>query len=166
MITVAIGIGSNLGDRQATLTSALSALDAHPRITLQKVSTFYETDPWGPVPQGPYLNACVLVATDLDAEPLLDVFLEIERVHGRERGERWGPRTLDIDMLTYGDQDLTADRLTVPHPRMLDRPFVLVPLTEIAPDLEVRGRPIVEWLSEVDASGVRPFTPVPKLAVI
>ncbi len=166
MTDIAIGVGGNLGDREALLRSALDALDAAPGLDITAMSRFFETEPWGPVPQGPYLNACALATTTLAPDALLDVFLDVERAHGRERSERWGPRTLDIDMLTYGDQDITTDRLTVPHPRMLDRPFVLVPLAEIAPGLELRGRSISDWLSELDTSGVRLFEARPKLAIV
>lgn len=135
-----IAFGSNLGDRKASLEAALNALHVHSDIRLESVSTFLQTQPVGPVPQGPYLNGAAELCTRLSARELLEQFLAIEASQGRMRdGEvRWGPRTLDLDLLFYGDNAecvLDEPGLTLPHPRVQDRRFVLEPLAEIAPDL-------------------------------
>ncbi|MBN9018908.1 MAG: 2-amino-4-hydroxy-6-hydroxymethyldihydropteridine diphosphokinase [Rhizobiales bacterium] len=132
-----LGLGGNLGDRAATLAAAIDDLGAAAAVRVMRVSSLYETPPWGPVPQGPYLNACVAIETTLSARALLDLCLAIEKRHGRERLVRWGPRTLDIDLLLYGTATIDEPGLIVPHPRMADRAFVLVPLAEIAPDLAI-----------------------------
>ena len=131
--TVAIALGSNLGDSLAILEAALIALDEHPDIALLSHSSWYKTAPVGP-PQPDYLNGCALLRTALEPLPLLEQLLAIELRFGRVRGERWGPRSLDLDMLLYADQRIDTDRLQIPHPRMRERAFVLVPLAEIAPD--------------------------------
>ncbi|ODT13704.1 MAG: 2-amino-4-hydroxy-6-hydroxymethyldihydropteridine diphosphokinase [Kaistia sp. SCN 65-12] len=149
-----LGLGSNLGDRAATLRAAIAALDTAPSVRVTRISSLYETPPWGPVPQGPYLNACIGVETSLSPRALLELGLAIERDHGRERAIRWGPRTLDIDLLLYGTDHVDEDGLIVPHPRMAERAFVLVPLAEIAPELEIGGRAIPELLKGLDTSEI------------
>ena len=130
----AIALGSNLGDREASLRSAVAALDALPHTSVRRVSRFHETDPVGPPGQGRYLNAAVVVSTGLPPRRLLEALLEIERQHGRVRtGVRNGPRTLDLDLALYGDQAIEEVGLEVPHPRFAARRFVLLPLAEIAP---------------------------------
>jgi 2-amino-4-hydroxy-6-hydroxymethyldihydropteridine diphosphokinase len=150
-----LGLGSNLGDRAAMLRAAITALDAAPGVRVTRISSLYETPPWGPVPQGPYLNACIGVETSLAPRALLELGLAIERDHGRERAIRWGPRTLDIDLLLYGADEVDEDGLIVPHPRMSERAFVLVPLAEIAPELQIGGRPLPELLDGLDVSEIR-----------
>lgn len=150
-----LGLGSNLGDREAMLRAAIAALDATPDVRVTAVSSLYETPPWGPVPQGPYLNACVALDTTLSPRELLTLCLAIERDHGRERAIRWGPRTLDIDVLLYGDEAIDEEGLIVPHPRMTERAFVLVPLAEIAPELSIGGRAIRDILSGVETDEIR-----------
>jgi len=152
---VYLGLGSNLGDREAMLRAAISALAATPGVRVTAISSLYETPPWGPVPQGPYLNACIELDTTLPAREVLDLSLRIERDHGRERAIRWGPRTLDIDVLLYGDAAIDEEGLIVPHPRMTERAFVLVPLAEIAPGLTVAGRSIDAILAEVETDDIR-----------
>lgn len=132
-VDVAIALGSNLGDSLAILEAALIALDEHPDIVLLSHSRWHKTAPVGP-PQPDYLNGCALLQTTLEPLPLLEQLLAIELRFGRVRGERWGPRSLDLDMLLYADQRIDTDRLQIPHPRMCERAFVLVPLAEIAPD--------------------------------
>ena len=149
-----LGLGSNLGDREAMLRAAIAALDATPGVRVTAVSSLYETPPWGPVPQGPYLNACVALDTTLSPRELLRLCLAIERDHGRERAVRWGPRTLDIDLLLYGDETIDEEGLMVPHPRMTERAFVLVPMAEIAPELAIGGRSIAESLKALDTSEI------------
>ncbi len=130
-----LGLGSNLGDRRGTIESALAALEAHPEIAVLSVSRLIETAPQGPPGQGPYLNGAAAIDTALSPRGLLEALQAIEAAHGRDRARevRWGPRTLDLDLLLYGDIVLDQGDLTVPHPRMHERAFVLAPLAEIAP---------------------------------
>lgn len=143
-----IGLGSNLGDREATLRSALADLDAANGVRVAALSSFRETDPLGPVRDQPrFLNAVAAVETSLDAASLLALLLEIERRHGRVReGAAGGPRTLDLDLLLHGEARLDRPGLTVPHPRIAERRFVLEPLAELDPALEVPGKGNVEAL--------------------
>jgi 2-amino-4-hydroxy-6-hydroxymethyldihydropteridine diphosphokinase len=130
-----IGLGSNLGDRKAQLDRGISALSASEGTTLRAVSRYHETSPvGGPAGQGAFLNAAAALETSLEPEPLLDRFHAIEAESGRVRAERWGARTLDLDLLLFGDRAIRTPRLEVPHPRMALRRFVLAPLAEIAPD--------------------------------
>lgn len=131
-IPIAIALGSNLGDRDATLHQALQALHQPPQLWLDRYSSFHNTPPVGP-PQPDYLNACALLTTTLSPQALLTELLRIERTFGRTRGERWGPRTLDLDLLFYGNYLIETPALSVPHPRLHERTFVLAPLAEIAP---------------------------------
>ncbi len=132
-----IAIGSNLGDRHATIDSGIHAIRSHNAIELVCQSSIIETPPYGDIEQGPYLNGMVQVRTTLSARELLDALLGIETDHGRDRSneQRWGPRTLDLDLIVFGDEVIDEPGLQVPHPRLHERSFVLVPLAEIAPDL-------------------------------
>jgi len=134
-VTAYIALGSNLGDREAALRSAITELDAAAGCRVERVSRFIETEPIGPPGQQTYLNGAAELATDLAARDLLGLMLRIEARHGRVRSalQRWGPRTLDLDLLLYGDQEIDEPGLIVPHPRMGERAFVLAPLAEIAP---------------------------------
>ncbi|MCA9286073.1 MAG: 2-amino-4-hydroxy-6-hydroxymethyldihydropteridine diphosphokinase [Phycisphaerales bacterium] len=136
-VVCAVALGSNLGDRHEHLSAALAALGSAAGVTVERVSRFWETEPVGPPGQGRYLNAAVVLTTTLSARTLLDLLQRIERDRGRDRsdGVRNGPRTLDLDLLLYGQQTIREPGLEVPHPRMLERPFVLGPLAEVAPDL-------------------------------
>jgi 2-amino-4-hydroxy-6-hydroxymethyldihydropteridine diphosphokinase len=136
-----IALGSNLGDRKANLDGAIKALATRPGITLKAVSRYMETAPVGvDEQQGPYLNAAASLETSLDPFEMHRLLLEIETLFGRVRGERWAARTLDLDLLLFGDQVITTEVLTVPHPRMHMRRFVLEPLSEIAPNaVDPRG---------------------------
>lgn len=136
MATAYVALGSNLGDRAGHLRRALEALRATPDVTRVEPSRVYETAPVGPAPQGPFLNAVARVETTLPPRALLDRLLAVERAEGRVRtGERWGPRTLDLDLLVYGEAVVSQPGLELPHPRLHERPFVLEPLAEIEPDL-------------------------------
>lgn len=138
--TAYIALGSNLGDRRAHLREAVRRLGALPRTRVTAVSPVYETAPVGPAGQGPYLNAAVAVCTGLDAHALRRELVAIEDASGRDRSvPRWGPRTLDVDLLLFGDQRVDTAELVVPHPRMHERWFVLRPLCDIAPDARVPG---------------------------
>jgi 2-amino-4-hydroxy-6-hydroxymethyldihydropteridine diphosphokinase len=133
---VYVAVGSNLGDRDAHLAAALAALRATEGVEVVAVSPLYETDPVGPPPQGPYLNGAIEIATTLTPDALLERLFEIEASQGRTRGlERNAPRTIDLDLLLYGDRKLAGPDLEVPHPRLAERPFVLEPLCDLAPDL-------------------------------
>ncbi len=158
MTETLLGLGGNLGDPATTIRAALGRLDAE-GVTIVARSRLYRTPPWGPIAQPHFLNGCALACTELGPRDLLTLTQRIETEFGRERAVRWGPRTLDIDILTYGGATLDESRLTLPHPRMTERAFVLVPLAEIAPDRIVSGRTVREWLSRVDASGVTPVAP-------
>ncbi|MAG54812.1 MAG: 2-amino-4-hydroxy-6-hydroxymethyldihydropteridine diphosphokinase [Planctomycetes bacterium] len=135
MTVALIGLGSNLGDRAAHLRTAIAGLDAHVGIEVRCRSRFYETAPVGGPPQGDYLNACVLVESTLTVRALFTVLRDLERVARRVRTERNAPRTLDLDLLLFGDETCCDRDLTVPHPRMTERAFVLVPAREIAAEL-------------------------------
>jgi 2-amino-4-hydroxy-6-hydroxymethyldihydropteridine diphosphokinase len=129
-----LGLGSNLGDRLANLQRAVDLLAARPGITLVGSSRVYETDPVGGPPQPDYLNAVVELRTTLAPRDLLQACLAIEVEMGRERTERWGPRIIDVDVLTYGREEINEPGLEIPHPRMHERGFVLVPLLELDDD--------------------------------
>jgi 2-amino-4-hydroxy-6-hydroxymethyldihydropteridine diphosphokinase len=142
-----VGLGANLGDREATLRRALELLGARPGIEVVAVSSFRETDPVGYLEQPRFVNAAAAVETELAPHELLDTLLAVERELGRTRdGPRFGPRTVDLDLLLYGDLRLDEPGLTVPHPRLHERRFVLEPLAEIAPGLVVVGLGAVEAL--------------------
>jgi 2-amino-4-hydroxy-6-hydroxymethyldihydropteridine diphosphokinase len=141
-----IGLGSNLGDREGTLRAALERLSEFGPL---RVSSFRETDPVGLTDQPRFLNAAAELETDLGARELLERLFEIERELGRERSAetRWGPRTIDLDLLLYGEETIDEPGLTVPHPRLAERRFALEPLHELAPDLALPdGRRIRELL--------------------
>jgi 2-amino-4-hydroxy-6-hydroxymethyldihydropteridine diphosphokinase len=130
-----IGVGSNLGDRLAMLNLAIKELASLEQIDIVSVSGVWETSPIGPGEQNDYLNGAALLRTDLPPRGLLDALLAAEQAQGRKRLVRWGPRTLDLDLLLYGDQQVEEPGLSVPHPWLTRRRFVLEPLLEIAPEL-------------------------------
>lgn len=138
-VRAALGLGSNIGSSRDRIAEALALLADVDGINIIRRSSDYRTPPWGPVPQDDYVNACVIVETALSPRALLDRCLEIERSLGRVRDIRWGPRVIDIDVLIYGTLAIDEDGLTIPHPRMGERAFVLVPLTEIWPDAPIGG---------------------------
>jgi len=146
-VTIAyVGLGSNLGDREATLRAAIAALPG-----VVAVSELRETDPVGVTEQPAFLNGAVALETDLSPRELLETLLAVERELGRQRRERWGPRTIDLDLLVYGSETVDEPGLTVPHPRLHERRFALEPLAEIAPRLVIPGRGRVkDLLSELD----------------
>lgn len=155
-----IGLGSNLGDRFANLAAARNAIEQDAgKITA--LSAIYDTDPWGPVKQDNYLNQALRIDALGRPRDLLEVLLRIERALGRDRKheERYGPRVIDLDILLYGDQAVSEPDLVIPHPRLAERAFALVPLAEIAPRLAIGGAPIRELVSRIDSSGVRRYDP-------
>ena len=143
-----IALGSNLGDREETIRGAVAALEAEPGIAVAAVSTLIDTEPVGLVDQPRFLNGVAALDTDLSARQLLDVLLDVERRFGRLRDGALpqGPRTLDLDLLLYGDEEIDEPGLRVPHPRMHEREFVLGPLEELAPSLEVPGKGPIQTL--------------------
>ena len=156
----AVGLGGNLGDAAATLHEAMLALDGLPDTRLLRASRLYRTPAWGNTAQPDFVNAAALLQTQLEVRDLLDALLDIERRFGRIRGEgeRWGPRTLDLDLLLYGDATIDEPGLRVPHPHLHQRAFALLPLAEIGPDLPVPGHGrVAALLRGVDASGCTPL---------
>ena len=149
--TAYIGLGSNIGDSMATLRSSLDHVTSLGGVSLISISGAWETTPVGPVQQNNYLNAAIALHTSLAARDLLDELLEIERLHGRERLLRWGPRSLDLDILLYGTRQIEEPGLNIPHPWLSRRLFVLEPLLEIAPDLvhPVEGRKLSACLDHL-----------------
>ena len=135
MHLVYIGFGSNIGDRLAHIQNAIHALSKTDRITLQKVSALYKTDPVGYEEQAQFLNGAAAIQTSLSPLALLHTLKDIETAIGRKHRIRWGPREIDLDILIYGDMCIQTEKLVIPHPEMHLRGFVLVPLAEIAPDL-------------------------------
>ncbi len=134
-----IGLGANLGEREATLRRALERLASTPGVAVVGVSSFRETDPFGNVDQPRFVNAAAEIETSLGPRELLDRLLEVERSLGRDRSreERWGPRTVDLDLLLYGEETVGEAGLEIPHPRLAERAFVLEPLLELDPDLRL-----------------------------
>jgi len=135
MNEVYLSLGSNLGDRKAQLQEAVRLLQTNPSISNMRMSSIYETAPVGYLSQDEFLNLVIRLETSLSPLELLDICQEIEQALHRERLVRWGPRTVDLDMLLYGQEQLATERLTIPHPRMYERAFVLVPLQELMPSL-------------------------------
>lgn len=137
-----IAIGSNLGDRMRAIESAIDAISESSDITLVAQSSIIETDPVGPQGQGRYLNGVICVQSTLEPRELLERLLVIEHKHGRDRDReiRWGARTLDLDLLVFGDRIIDERGLCVPHPRLHERAFVLIPLCELAPDITIPGQ--------------------------
>ncbi|WP_366923315.1 2-amino-4-hydroxy-6-hydroxymethyldihydropteridine diphosphokinase [Metallumcola ferriviriculae] len=138
-MSIYISLGSNLGDREHTITKALALIGEHRDIRLLQVSALYETQPVGKTDQGWFLNAAAALTTTFSPLNLLNYLQQVEAQLGRRRLERWGPRTLDLDIILYDKLVLNSTRLTVPHPRAWQRGFVLVPMLELNPDLRFPG---------------------------
>ena len=139
-VLACIGLGGNVGDSVATLRAALLELDVLPCTRRVRASRLYRTPAWGVLEQADFVNAAALLDTTLAARDLLDALLGIERAFGRERGDRWGPRVLDLDLLLYGDAIIDEAGLRVPHPHLHERAFALLPLLEVDPEAIIPGR--------------------------
>jgi len=159
MSTAVLALGANLGDARAALQGAVDALAASAQIQVVAASPVFETDPVGGPEQPVYVNAVVLVTTSLEPMQLLERAHEIEAAWHRTREVRWGPRTLDIDIIAFDDVVSDDERLTLPHPRAAIRGFVLVPWLAVDPQAALRGVPVRELLAQVDVSGVRALQP-------
>jgi 2-amino-4-hydroxy-6-hydroxymethyldihydropteridine diphosphokinase len=156
MAEALVGLGGNIGDVRTTLDRALEAFCDGSDVRLVARSSDYATPPWGVVDQPPFVNRCIAVETALAPRALLDRALAVERSLGRDRGreQRWGPRAIDIDVLTYDDVALEEPGLTLPHPRLFERAFVLVPLAEIVPDRVIAGVRVRDALARLDTRGI------------
>ena len=153
-VVASLGLGGNVDDVAAAFIDALGRLGAAPGVKLIALSSVYRTPPWGKRDQPDFLNMAALIETTLPASALLAFCLAAERALGRQRLERWGPRTIDIDILTYGEEMIDEPALKVPHPRLGERAFALAPLAEIAPNLCFGGRTVADWLAAVDRAGI------------
>jgi len=156
-----LALGGNVGDSRTILDRAVTLLCAGQSVRLTARSSDYRTPPWGFKYQPPFINLCIAVETSLKPRDLLAHAQAVELQLGRDRAheKRWGPRTADIDIIAYGKLAVHELGLTVPHPRLFERPFVLVPLAEIAPDLVIGGRKVREALAGVDTTGIERLPP-------
>jgi 2-amino-4-hydroxy-6-hydroxymethyldihydropteridine diphosphokinase len=161
MAEALIALGGNLGDVRDTLDRAMAALCAGAEVRLLARSSDYRTPPWGVTDQPPFINCAIVAATELAPPALLARAQSIERQFGRDRSRErhWGPRTLDIDLIAYDDVRLNTPDLTLPHPRLLERAFVLVPLAEIAPERRILGMRIKDALARIDQTGIEKLPP-------
>jgi 2-amino-4-hydroxy-6-hydroxymethyldihydropteridine diphosphokinase len=156
MAVALIALGGNVGDVRDTFRRAIPMLCGMTQAALLARSSDYLTPPWGEEAQPPFINACIAIETSLDPHALLFTMQKIEKKLGRDRANeaRWGPRTLDLDLLAYDDAELKKPELTLPHPRLFERAFVLVPLAEIAPDRPIAGRTPREALATLSTAGI------------
>lgn len=156
-----IALGGNVGDVRSTFDRAVAMLCAGTAVRLKARSSDYRTPPWGVTDQPPFINAAIAVATALSPHQLLARALAVEGALGRDRNHerRWGPRPIDIDLLAYDDRVVQDADLTLPHPRLFERAFVLAPLAEIAPDLIVAGTRVCDALKRIDLSGIEKLPP-------
>jgi 2-amino-4-hydroxy-6-hydroxymethyldihydropteridine diphosphokinase len=151
-----IALGGNVGDVRATFQKAIANICGMTQAALLARSSDYTTPPWGEVEQAPFINACVEIDTPLDPHALLFTLHKIETKFGRDRAkeQRWGPRTLDLDLIAYDDVSIEKPELTLPHPRLFERAFVLAPLAEMSPDRVIGGRSVASALAELSTEGI------------
>ena len=154
-ISSLIGLGGNVGDVIGSMQRAINAIEIRQDCQILAVSRVYRTAPWGKTDQDWFFNACANVQTILAPEALLDLLLTIELAQGRVRDQRWGPRTLDLDIIAYGDESIESERLTVPHPRMGERAFVIFPLLDICPDRQIGGKSVKNYAAGLDRGGIK-----------
>jgi 2-amino-4-hydroxy-6-hydroxymethyldihydropteridine diphosphokinase len=156
MASVLIALGGNVGEVRETFGKAIANICGMAQAALVARSSDYATPPWGDEQQDPFINACIEIDTELDPHALLFVLHKVERKFGRDRANerRWGPRTLDLDIIAYDDVRIDKPELTLPHPRLFERAFVLVPLAEIAPTRMIAGRTPQDGLADVSADGI------------
>jgi 2-amino-4-hydroxy-6-hydroxymethyldihydropteridine diphosphokinase len=156
MANVIIALGGNVGDVRATFRKAIANICGMTQAALVARSSDYATPPWCEEKQDSFINACIEIETALDPHALLFTLHKIEKKFGRDRAKetRWGPRTLDLDLIAYDDVELDKPELTLPHPRLFERAFVLVPLAEIAPDRKISGKTVQAALAEVSTAGI------------
>lgn len=152
-----LSLGGNIGDAAVTIEDALARLSNMPGIEVITRSRFFQTPPWGKTDQAAFINICTHIRTSLDPQRLLADCLELENAMGRERKEKWGPRTIDIDILTYGNREISETDLIIPHPYMMERAFVLIPLRDIAPDFKLGHLSLKEALASLDQTGITPL---------
>ena len=161
MAEVFVAFGGNVGDVRATLAHAVDQFCDETVVRLLARSSDYRTPPWGVTDQAPFINLCVMAATALLPHDLLARALAVERAFGRDRAreQRWGPRPVDIDLIAYDDLTLDDPDLILPHPRLLERAFVLVPLAEIAPERRIKGIRVADALARLDTRGIERLPP-------
>ncbi|MGM9931603.1 2-amino-4-hydroxy-6-hydroxymethyldihydropteridine diphosphokinase [Pradoshia sp.] len=153
-----IGLGTNLGDRESYLMNAIEELSSHPSNRITAVSSIYETDPWGYEEQGKFLNMVICLQTELSPQDLLACCMYVEKKLGRKREIRWGPRTIDLDILLYNQENIVTENLIIPHPRIMERAFVAIPLVELDKDITLPNmdKPVREVMDDIpDKKGVR-----------
>lgn len=153
----ALGLGSNMSDKVANIERALELLTADDDVKLVARSRNYRSAPWGVAEQDWFVNACVTIQTDLSARALLKRCQDVEDNMGRVRKQKWGPRLIDVDILTYRDQTIRENDLIVPHPLIAERGFVMIPLQEVAPDLKINQQPLSALLKRLDVRDIVPL---------
>ena len=163
MASVLIALGGNVGDVRGTFKKAIANICGATQGALVARSSDYATPPWGDEQQPPFVNACIEIETGLDPHALLATLHKIEKRFGRDRAHerQWGPRTLDLDLIAYDDARLNKPELTLPHPRLFERAFVLVPLAEIAPDRIIAGRRVQDALARLPTDGIERLPDLP-----
>jgi 2-amino-4-hydroxy-6-hydroxymethyldihydropteridine diphosphokinase len=163
MANVLIALGGNVGDVRATFQKAIANICGMTQAALLARSSDYATPPWGELGQARFINACIEIETSLDPHALLFTLHKIEKKFGRDRGNetRWGPRTLDLDLIAYDDVSIDKPELTLPHPRLFERAFVLVPLLEIVPDRRIAGRDLKTALAGLSTDGFERLPALP-----
>lgn len=152
-IDATLGLGTNMGDKAANIDAAITLLLADGAIRLVKASRKFRSDPWGVTEQDWFVNAAIAVATDLDAHALLRRCQNVENVMGRVRQQKWGPRLIDVDVLTFRDQQICTPELTVPHPLITERAFVLLPLRDVAPRIRLAGKSLDALIAALGDTG-------------
>lgn len=157
-----LGLGSNVGDKVVNIRQAIALLGEPGDVRIINSSRIYRTPPWGAMDQDWFANACVAIATALTPRALLQRCRDVESKMHRVRAKKWGPRVIDVDILTYRDETVREPDLVVPHPLIAERAFVLIPLAEIAPGLAIEGRTIDEMIGAVDARGIVAIDALPE----